>query len=264
MVAAGRLGRKTGAGFYDYPPDGAHRPADPAPPADPPRGDGVVVIAGESILVDELMEAGARAGWEMLAAEEAEGSEPPFLILDLDPGVADLDSPLQGGPRAVSCAGGSLAALDEGGSAVGFHLLPPLEHCRLVELTRGSDSAGSAARAAERFFATLGKPTAWVGDGPGLVLGRIVCQLVNEAAFALGEGVGSAADIDLGMRLGMNYPRGPLEWGDIIGLDDVLTTLEALHHERREERYRPAPELTRRVWTGRLGLATGEGFHVYG
>ena len=123
--------------------------------------------------------------------------------------------------------------LDPGSGAVGFHALPPLEDATLVELTRGSDTARSAAAAAERFFATLGKHTAWVGDAPGLVLGRIVCQVVNEAAFALAKGVGSAADVDAGMVHGLNYPRGILGWADAIGLDHVLAVLDGLYEERR-------------------------------
>jgi 3-hydroxybutyryl-CoA dehydrogenase len=95
------------------------------------------------------------------------------------------------------------------------------------------------------------------------VLGRIACQLVNESAFALGEGVGSARDIDTGMTLGLNHPRGPLAWGDTLGLDTVLATLEALWEEYREERYRPAPVLRRLVREGRLGHASGAGFFDY-
>ena len=103
----------------------------------------------------------------------------------------------------------------------------------------------------------------WVADAPGLVLGRIVCQLVNEAAFALGEGVGSAADIDTGMVHGLNYPRGPLGWADEIGVDHVLALLDGLYDERREERYRAAPALRRLSWSGRHGRETGEGFFSY-
>ena len=82
------------------------------------------------------------------------------------------------------------------------------------------------------------------------MLGRIVCQLVNEACFALGEGVGAAEDIDAGMVLGLNHPRGPLEWGDAIGPATVLGVLAALCEEYREERYRAAPALLRAVRTG--------------
>ena len=125
----------------------------------------------------------------------------------------------------------------------------------LVELTRSESSSPLVAERTERFFNALGKHAAWVGDAPGLVLGRIVCQVINESAFALGEGVGAARDIDLGMVLGLSHPRGPLEWADTIGLDHVLHVLEALNTEYREERYRPAPALRRLVAAGRLGRA---------
>ncbi|MEA2209960.1 MAG: 3-hydroxybutyryl-CoA dehydrogenase, partial [Solirubrobacteraceae bacterium] len=133
----------------------------------------------------------------------------------------------------------------------------------LVELTRNEGSSPLAAARAERFFAALGKHVEWVGDAPGLVLGRIVCQVVNECAFALGEGVGVGHDIDRGMTLGLSYPRGPLAWADTIGLDHVLTVLDALCDEYREERYRPAPALRRLVAGGRLGRSTGAGFFEY-
>jgi 3-hydroxybutyryl-CoA dehydrogenase len=95
------------------------------------------------------------------------------------------------------------------------------------------------------------------------VLGRIVSQLVNEAAFALQKGVGSAGDIDTAVRLGWNFPRGPLEWGDAIGLDQVLAVLDALRGELGEERYRAAPLLRRMVADGQLGRSTGRGFFSY-
>jgi 3-hydroxybutyryl-CoA dehydrogenase len=97
----------------------------------------------------------------------------------------------------------------------------------------------------------------------GGVLERILCQVINECAFALGEGVGSAQDIDTGMVLGLNYPRGPLAWADEIGLDHVLAVLVSLCDEYREERFRPAPELKRLVRAGRLGRASGAGFFAY-
>jgi 3-hydroxybutyryl-CoA dehydrogenase len=102
-----------------------------------------------------------------------------------------------------------------------------------------------------------------VAPAPGGVLERIICQVINECAFALGEGVGSAQDIDTGMTLGLNYPRGPLAWADQIGLDHVLAVLEGLWEEYREERYRPAPELRRLVRAGRLGRASSAGFFAY-
>jgi 3-hydroxybutyryl-CoA dehydrogenase len=266
MVAAGRTGRKSGRGFYDY-RGGPHRPDDPAEPphAKPPRAPGgpVVVIAGEIPLAHLLLERAEHAGWDARTPAEA-GGEVPFLILDC--GASEDDPPLQGGPQAICLHEGSLAALGggrDGVTAVGFHALPPLEPGGLIELTRGPDSLDAAASAAERFFATLGLHAEWVGDAPGLVLGRIVCQLVNEAAFAVGEGIGTPADLDAGMVHGLNHPRGPLAWGDAIGLDHVVSVLDALADEYREERYRAAPLLRRLALSGRIGHATGEGFFTY-
>jgi 3-hydroxybutyryl-CoA dehydrogenase len=131
----------------------------------------------------------------------------------------------------------------------------------VVELTWSHGAPEANAMRADAFFRSLGKHVERVGDAPGLVLGRIVCQLVNEAAFAVSEGVGSAEDVDVAMRLGYNWPRGPLEWADTIELDHVLATLDALHDELREERYRAAPLIRHMV--SRIGRSTGEGFFVY-
>ncbi len=291
-VAAGLYGRKSGRGYYRYgsdsetphgrgadaPADAGKRRADPdalqsGPPA---RGEGVVVISGEGALADELRAAATQAGYEVRSPHDPTGGVLPALIVDCDvpagkrarraDGVrADRRGapPPQGGAHLVLVASGSLSVLDPGGSAVGFHLIAPLNEAKLVELTRGESSSPVAAARAERFFAALGKHVDWVGDAPGLVLGRIVCQVINESAFALGEGVGDARDIDTGMVLGLNHPRGPLEWADAIGLDRVLAVLEALCEEYREERYRPAPVLQRLVRTGRLGRVAGAGFFDY-
>jgi 3-hydroxybutyryl-CoA dehydrogenase len=265
-VAAGRWGRKTGRGYYEYPEGGApYRPEDPPPPEGAEPGEGAIVIAGAGALAEELRAAAAAAGYEVRSPHSPLGDSLPSLFIDCDARPAPAEGeehplPAPGGARLLLCARGSLSMLDPGGSAIGFHTLPPLADARLVELVRGDGSSPLAGQRAERFFAALGKHTAWVGDAPGLVLGRIVCQVINEAAFSLGEGVGSAADIDLGMVLGLSHPRGPFEWADAIGLDHVLGVLEALGSEYREERYRPAPVLRRLVAEGRLGAATGRGF----
>jgi 3-hydroxybutyryl-CoA dehydrogenase len=239
MVAAGRLGRKSGRGWYEYPRE---RPEDPPAPEGGGGASRIVVVAGELAVAQELRALAAQAGFDARGQDEAAG-EIPWLLVDCG---ADPDGPpLQGGPVALLCADGSLHALDGGGGAVGFHVLPPLDAAAVVELTRGPGTAELAADRAVELFAALGKRTAWVGDGPGLVLGRIVCQLVNEACFAVGEGVGSAEDVDDGMVLGLNHPRGPFAWCEAIGAEHVLAVLDGLRIELGEERYRAAPLLRR-------------------
>jgi 3-hydroxybutyryl-CoA dehydrogenase len=268
-VAAGLHGRKSGRGFYDYRGErsqgGPHRPEDPAPPETrrPDHGEGVVVISGAGVLADELRAAATDAGYDVRTTTVPSGDVLPALIIDCDYLASQRIGGSPHGARLLLCAAGSLGTLDPGGSAVGFHVLPPFGKAGLVELTRSESSSPGAASRAERFFGVLGKHVAWVGDAPGLVLGRIVCQLINECAFALGEGVGSARDIDTGMVLGLSHPRGPFEWADAIGLEHVLGVLRALGEEYREERYRPAPALRRLAQVGRMGRAGGGGFFDY-
>jgi 3-hydroxybutyryl-CoA dehydrogenase len=263
MVAAGRFGRKTGHGYYDYSGE-SHRDEDPETPAT--EGAGTVAIEGDGRLADELRSTAEEAGFELQPVDGARNGK-PSLIVDASVWPAppeDVEALGESGTAVcLLCADGSLAELDAAGGAVGFHALPPFAETRVVELTRSSTTAASAAERAEAFFRSIGKHVEWVGDGPGLVLGRIVCQLVNEAAFALSEGVGSAEDIDTAMTLGFNYPRGPLEWADVIELDHVLAVLDALYDELHEERYRVAPLLRRMVAEGRVGQSVGEGFFTY-
>lgn len=261
QVAAGLTGRKSGRGWYAYEQGTPHRPDDPAeaPQPDEPAG-GLIVISGESQLASELREASAAAGYEVRRPDEPSGGELPALVIHCELTGPEQRPSNQGAPQLILCAGGCLAQLSARTAAAGFHVIGPFKRARLVELTKSDSTSPLAASRAERFFHTLHKHVEWVGDAPGLVLGRIVCQLVNECAFALGEGVGSASDIDQGMVLGLNHPRGPLSWADEIGLDHVLAVLDALCDHYREERYRAAPALRRLVLEGRLGRQTDAGF----
>jgi 3-hydroxybutyryl-CoA dehydrogenase len=251
MVAAGRLGRKSERGWYVY-GDEPHRPDDPEPSEPGGGASRRVAIDGAGCLARELRERARQAGFDARPPDEFGGREEPELVVDCSVPAPISDLGLGGGgvPTLVLCADRSLAARDMP-EACGFHLLPPLDGARLAELTRLPTTDPAACDAAEGFFAACGFHTEWVGDGPGLVLGRIVCQLVNEAAFAVGEGVGSPEDVDAGLKLGLNHPRGPVEWGHRIGLAQVLATVDGLFDELHDPRYRAAPLLRRAVATGR-------------
>jgi 3-hydroxybutyryl-CoA dehydrogenase len=135
--------------------------------------------------------------------------------------------------------------------SVRYSALPTLDEARLVELaadgisTDGAPGSTAALDVAEAYFRAMGKHVERVGNAPGLVLGRIVCQIVNEAHFAVGQGIASGDDVDTAMRLGFNYPRGPFEWAEAIGPERVVSVLDAMRSELGEERYRAAPLLRR-------------------
>jgi 3-hydroxybutyryl-CoA dehydrogenase len=182
--------------------------------------------------------------------------------------LENLDSLLP--PASVivtSCLGSGVtyvaANLKRPERVVGFATFYPLKERKLIELAAGMRSAQDAVQKAEDLFKSLGKETVRVKDGAGLTFPRIVSLIVNEAARALEEGVASAEEIDVAMRLGVNYPQGPLKWADQIGLDEVLAVLEGLQAETGEDRYRPAPLLRKLVAAGFLGEIAGRGFYWY-
>lgn len=133
----------------------------------------------------------------------------------------------------------------------------------MIELARGLATRDDAINKAEELFRSMGKETAQVKDAPGLVFPRILSLIINEAARSLDEGVARAEEIDVAMQLGVNYPLGPLRWGDQIGLDEVLAVLEGLRQETGDSRYQPAPLLRKMVLSGRLGEISGRGFFQY-
>lgn len=165
---------------------------------------------------------------------------------------------------ALACSATEAAGWSaEPGRVTGWAALPPFETDGVVEAASALQSDPESVERAEAFWAGLGLEVVWVADGPGLVRARILCALINEAATALMEGVAAPEDIDPAMRLGANYPRGPLEWADLIGLDVVLGVMRGLQQEYGEDRYRPCPLLSRMVQAGRLGRKTGRGFFAY-
>jgi 3-hydroxybutyryl-CoA dehydrogenase len=145
----------------------------------------------------------------------------------------------------------------------GFGYVPPLSGVSVIEIAPGLQTSEAASAACVGLFESLDKETTVVADGAGLVSARILSLIINEAAFALMEGVASAPDIDAAVRLAVNYPYGPLEWADRIGVDVIYRIITAMHQELGEDRYRPAPLLRKLVLAGWTGRAAGRGFYNY-
>ena len=146
---------------------------------------------------------------------------------------------------------------------VGLHFFNPVPVLPLVEVVRALQTSDRTAERAVAFAASLGKTPVVVNDSPGFVANRILLPMINEAVFTLGEGVATAEAIDEVMKLGMAHPMGPLALADLIGLDVCLDILQTLHRDFGDDKYRPAPLLTRMVAAGRLGRKTGQGFYAY-
>jgi 3-hydroxybutyryl-CoA dehydrogenase len=147
---------------------------------------------------------------------------------------------------------------------VGMHFMNPPPVMQLIEIIRGLQTSDATYGAALELAKRFGKTTVTSKDRPGFVVNRILIPLLNEACFALEEGLATAEDIDTGVKLGLNHPMGPLTLADFIGLDTVLSIAEVLHRELGDDKYRPAPILRQYVAAGWLGRKTGRGFYTYG
>jgi 3-hydroxybutyryl-CoA dehydrogenase len=146
---------------------------------------------------------------------------------------------------------------------VGMHFMNPAPVMKLVELIRGLATSDETWEATRALATRMGKTMIASRDVPGFLVNRVLMPLVNEAAFALHEGIGTAEDIDQGARLGLNHPMGPLQLADLIGLDTCLAILEVLHRELGDDKYRPCPLLRQTVAAGWLGRKSGRGFYRY-
>ena len=146
---------------------------------------------------------------------------------------------------------------------VGMHFFNPVARLKLVEVVAGRATSEETIAVAIATAMQMGKTPVVVGDSPGFVANRLMIPMINEAIFALNEGVASCEDIDQIMQLGAAHPMGPLALADLIGLDVCLSIMEALHHEFGDDKYRPAPLLRQMVSGGQLGRKSGSGFYQY-
>ena len=181
---------------------------------------------------------------------------------------AELDSVVK--PEAILASNTSsisitrlAAGTKRPSQVIGMHFFNPVPVMALVELINGLQTSAATYTAVEEVAKAVGKTPIKVKNSPGFVVNRMLCPMINEAVFALGEGLATAAEIDEAMKLGCNHPIGPLALCDLIGLDVELAVMQVLYEGTKDPKYRPAPLLVEMLEAGYLGRKSGKGFYDY-
>ena len=194
------------------------------------------------------------------APEDYEIKKNIFQQLDQ---IARLDVILASNTSSISLT--QLGAVTKrADKVIGMHFMNPPVVMQLVEIVRGLATAEETLQVVDALAKKMGKTTILAKDYAGFIVNRILLPMINEAIYALYEGVGEVTDIDQGMKLGTNQPMGPLALADLIGLDTCLAVLERLHQGLGDDKYRPCPLLRNYVAAGYLGRKAGKGFYDYG
>ncbi|KAB7644824.1 3-hydroxybutyryl-CoA dehydrogenase [Polymorphobacter fuscus] len=155
------------------------------------------------------------------------------------------------------------AASDRPDRFTGLHFFNPVPLMTLVEIIPGLQTSDATRAAMADFAARIGKTAVVAADSPAFIVNRILCPMLNEAIFALGDGVGSVTDIDTGLKLGANHPMGPLTLADFVGLDTLLSIMKVMQEATGDPKYRPAPLLVKYVEAGWYGKKSGRGVYDY-